>query len=474
MIRKSLQVLGILGAYFHSVDAQIQSYKIQNTPNSGIFIQTNQTLNDSKVDTLRISSTNRSIAKYVVASQHERVSYTVNQTEPTYRYISKPKRYINDFALGLYYSQESFTNNLSWDTLRFRNSDSKFVPGSQMNKVSGFGFHFLFGGRKFIPQTQLGSFNWGLGMDFNHFRRGPKTQVAFNNDLEDKGFTRLETSAVTFHGIARYEKRVGLLYPYAAAKVGFNFYSTQQYTEAHRTSTNYESTNSENISTDITPYFAYELGIRAKLAPGISAFASYENRTGNQLEVVNISQSTFNGFEYKNDVKTVDYKIENIKFGFLFDLSSVEREKEVVSPYRLDTTYITNLVVFDTVWLEEPQVRSEVISISDPRLKGYYLSKCKNCLCDTNAKTNNTRIITTTPTEINKTNNTNSELKPAPSKSSTPTPTPTKSSAEINTQSSGGAIQATPRPSSSTTNGSGTIKAFPGIKPPPAIKKPKA
>jgi hypothetical protein len=313
-------------------------------------------------------------------------------------------------------------------------------------------------------------------MDFNHFRRGPKTQVAFNNDLEDKGFTRLETSAVNFHGIARYEKRVGLLYPYAAAKVGFNFYSTQQYTEAHRTSTNYESTNSENISTDITPYFAYELGVRAKLASGFSVFASYENRTGNQLEIINLSQSTFNGFEYKNDVKTVDYKIENIKFGLLFDLSAVEREKEVVTPSRLDTTYITNLVVFDTVWLEEPQVRSEVIRVSDPRLKGYYLSKCKNCLCDTNAKTNNTRIIGTSPTEINRTNNTNSELKPAPSKSSTPTPTPTptKSSAEINTQSSGGAIQTKPRPSRSTTNGSGTIKAFPGIKPPPAVKKPKA
>ncbi len=482
MIRKYFYNLGIAFFLVHSVGAQVQPYRIQNTPNSGVYIETNQEIKNSKVDTLRISSTNRSIARYIVASQHERVPYTVKSHEPTYRYEYKPKRYINDFAFSLYYSQESFIEDLNWDTVRFRNSDSKFVSGSQMNKVSGFGFNFLFGARNYIPQTSLGSFNWGLGMDFNHFSNGPKNQVVFSNDVEDKGFTRLETNAVNFHGIARYEKRVGMIYPYAAFKAGFNLYSTRQYTEGYRNSTDYESTNSRNISTHVTPFFSYELGMRVRLSSDVSLFASYENRSGNKLEVVNLANSTFNGFEYQNDVKTINYNIENLKIGVILNFSTAERERIMVSDGRSDTFYTTNLVVFDTVWLEEPQVRTEIIKVSDPRLNGYYLSKCKNCLCDTNAKTNNntyinTKVIGSGNTEVyrNTNTNTNSELKSAPAKSTIPS----NSGAEINTQSNGGgAIQNYPRSTNTTPapskSGSGTKKAFPGIKPPPAIKKPKS
>jgi hypothetical protein len=477
MIRKFTLILSLFVAVISNIQAQNNNYKIQSAPNSGVFVESTKPVSDPSngIDTIRISSSNRSIAKYVVASQHERVAFTVQQSEPTYQYISKPKRYINDFALGLYYSQESFLDPISWDSLRFRNSDAQFVPGSQMNKVSGFGFHFLFGGRQFVPQTQIGSFNWGLGMDFNHFRRGPKSDVVFNTDLEDKGFTRLETSAFNFHGIARFEKRVGLIYPYAAAKIGFNLYSTQQYTEAYRNSTSYESQNTENISTDVTPFFSYELGVRARLTGGFSVFASYENRTGNKLEVVNLSQSTFNGFTYNNDVRVLDYKIENIKFGVLFNLSAAERERREITPERFDTTYMTNLVVFDTVWLDEPIYREEILKVTDSRLKGYYLTKCKNCFCDTTKKTSiiNSRL---NGGNGNGRPNNNSELKPAPSKSSAPK----NSNSDINSGSnSSGTIQTfpnNPNPSPTPTgSGSGTIKAFPGIKPPPTtIKKPKA
>lgn len=502
MIRKFTLILSLFVAVISNIQAQNNNYKIQSAPNSGVFIESTKPVSDPSngIDTIRISSSNRSIAKYVVASQHERVAYTVTQKEPVYRYESKPIHYVSDVAFGLYYSNESFLDPISWDSLRYRNSDSRFVPGFQMNKVSGVGFHFIFGGRKFIPRTQLGSFNWGFGMDFNHFKNGPKSEVVFNNDSEDKGFTRLETSAFNFHGMARFEKRVGPIYPFAAVRFGFNLYSTHQYIESYRASAEYESTNSNNLSTSVTPFISYELGLRARINSGLSFFASYENRSGNQLEVVNLGNSSFDGFTYKNDVRAVDYRVGNIKYGILINFSAAEREKILVLPARSDTTYTTNLVIFDTVWLEEPQYREETISVRDSRLKSYYLTKCKTCYCDTlkNSKNNNSKVLTQpiqNTGQINPTTsnpyNSNSELKSAPVKTSTPTGSNSGINSSSNTGSSSSsnnstinADRSTPStptwnrpssPSSTTPQKSSGTKAFPGIKPPPTtIKKPKA
>lgn len=258
----------------------------------------------------------------------------VTYHQPEYTYTPKNSNYVSAFALGLDYSQESYLNNIGWDSM------------DQLKNAGGFNIYWIGPaiGRNLWNQNGVNSgvLNWGGGFNFNHYRSGDKYNVEFNTVNRDSGYTKLKTSAFQFYLFARYEYQMGRVYPFFAINAGVNGHSTNQYTQTYLVLTEYESSRSENIESNANVYFAPEVGLRMRISPYVSIVSSYQQRMGTEIGIVDLHNSKFNGLmpQYSANLNKVKYETGMFKIGFLFDLSMDKHEKKIVKEGYYDTTEV--------------------------------------------------------------------------------------------------------------------------------------
>ncbi len=321
-----------------STSASIESKSTSSSTNNPVTTSTSTTSSNKAVSGNSVITTSTLVNSNVpYDTMINGVKYrkkTFNQHYPAqYRYEYIDKYHYSNYALGLDYSNESFLqndwnnnvlNDLSWDSL------------GQLENSSGFNIYFL---GKLHPERVVpaGRINWGIDMGFSHFRRGNKNNVELSTINKDSGFTRLETMAFNMSGMLRYEYALGRIYPFIGIHGGFAVYSTNQYTQSYIELVDYETSGSTDVRNSATLYWSPEMGVRVRLAPGVSMVASYERRFGNNINITDITRSKFHGLAYSENSKSVNYNTETFKIGFLFDLGGHERERKEIVPAR-DTT----------------------------------------------------------------------------------------------------------------------------------------
>lgn len=279
----------------------------------------------------------------IVRNSHREVQ-KIQYHPPQYRYISTPRNYISGFGLGIDYTNEIFTNldEMAWD------STENYISGS-----GGFSMYGLV-----MPKTiqkwketspNMGSFNWGFGFNVNQFHKSAKERVVINTLNQDSAHTRLETTNFSLYTMSRYEWALGRIFPFVGLHAGFSLLSTDQVTETYMVMRDYESKKQENLTTNVAYYWAPELGIRFRLGTGVSAVVSHEWKMGSQIDLADVNNTQFDGVQMSATSQNVSYQTGMWKFGFLFDLSSNHRKKELIREAYTDTT-----MVMERIYDESP------------------------------------------------------------------------------------------------------------------------
>lgn len=257
--------------------------------------------------------------------------------QPQYSYTPKKTNYVTQFALGIDYTDESYLVKPTWDSL------------GQLQNSSGFNIYWIGSPiqKNIWNQNDLntGILNWGGGFNFNHYKSGEKFNVEFNTANLDSGFTKLETSAVQFFLFSKYEYQFGRIYPFLAINTGFNVHTVKQYSETYLLLTEYESTNQVNLNNSVNVYVAPEVGLRIRVYQNLSIVASYQQRFGSDIEIVDLHNTKFNGLraQYTPNLNKVKFETGMFKMGLLFDFSE-KKEKRIVKDGFYDTTMVEEVI----------------------------------------------------------------------------------------------------------------------------------
>ena len=271
----------------------------------------------------------------------QRITYHPAQ----YRYISTPRNYISDFALGLDYSQESFVDkaDMNWDS-----------SNTYLGNASGFNMYGLVMPKRIqkwkMASPRLASFNWGFGFNVNQFHKSKRERVVINTVNQDSAHTRLETANVSIYSMARYELGLGRFHPFFGLQAGVSFMSTNQVTETYMSLRDYESRSEDNVHTRAVTYAAPELGVRFRMNDWASVVVAHEWKFGSQIDLSDVNNTQFDGAQMTATQQSVNYESTMWKFGLLFDLSSNHRKKELVKEAYYDTS-----MVLEKIYEDKPQ-----------------------------------------------------------------------------------------------------------------------
>jgi hypothetical protein len=238
-----------------------------------------------------------------------------------YTYL-KPKYDIEDFWIGIHYTQQRPENQPLFDSMGLK------------DVAHGFNIQFMSGN---LLKGEYWAIYGGLDWGMQFYGRSEQSEVIINSTNQDKGLTHLSSSSMDF--LARFHAEYAQfpIIPYINIAGGPRILMTGQHTSALLNSTDYESNNSDNIANDATLMGSLGVGLRVKISPHVSLDARYEQFYGGKAEVVDLHNSQFKGAEYTLSKNKISHNGSQLKFGFIFDLSQHEEEKKLVEPGHYET-----------------------------------------------------------------------------------------------------------------------------------------
>ncbi len=210
-------------------------------------------------------------------------------------------------AIGMNYSQESWADALSWDSL-----------GRYQNR-GGFDVHFM--GRNRATDKGFGLYVGGeFGVHF--YGNTQRENVALNTQRQDSAFTYLSAEMLHFQVNLRTEKAIGPVLAFAAVTPGVKLMTSTQHVQAYLPLVETVSSSSNNTHSSAAAYLALETGLRWRLNSWFSLQGSYWSSQGSNLGLLDLSQSPFNGLRFDAPVWRVATHQQGFKVGMVFDLST--------------------------------------------------------------------------------------------------------------------------------------------------------
>lgn len=210
---------------------------------------------------------------------------------------------------------------------------------------AGFNIQFMSGNR-------LENANWGLygGFDFGmqFYGSGKKSGVVLNNTSLDSGYTRLRSQSLDFFGRAHLEYAKFPIIPYFNLNAGPRIYYTNQQVSSYVPLKNTESSSSNNAHTSVSMMYGIGAGVRIRVSKVVSLDMRYEWMSGTKVKQVDLGKSTFNGLNYNLVYNKANPTVEQFKVGLLFDLSSPQYRKVLVTPAHYQITQYDSLVLDHT------------------------------------------------------------------------------------------------------------------------------
>ncbi|MBI1307554.1 MAG: hypothetical protein GC181_13210 [Bacteroidetes bacterium] len=232
----------------------------------------------------------------------------------TYKYL-KPENDIEDFWFGIHYTQQNLLKPALWDSIGRR------------QKTYGFNLQFMSGN---ILPTERFAIYAGLDWGMQFYGRSDKNEIIINSANQDRGFSYLHSNVNDLMVKTHIEYASGPVIPYVNLGFGTRIFSTGQTVKALITSKDYESSTSHNVLTTATSVIDLGVGTRVKLSPWVSLDLRYDMMMAGNADILNYSTSKFNGLTYDVKKSKMDMSGSMFKIGFIFDLSSQEREKVLV------------------------------------------------------------------------------------------------------------------------------------------------
>ena len=262
------------------------------------------------------------------AKNKPKVTKIVTNHPAQYQYTRVASDYVEDVALGIDYQEESFSEAFDWD------------KSSIYQKNGGFNVYFITG-NKLKNFKQFGSVSWGGGFSMNFYGDSKYHNVAINTLNKDSARTRISLISPEFYAMGRYEYRIGNIYPFFGVRAGVKWFSTSQNTETLMPLTNYENSTSVNLTSSGSLYFATEIGLKVRLGNVVSFVTSYGIARGSSVNLVDFDNTTFNSWQFDLSKKAASMNVNQLKFGFLFDLSQGHTDKKLIREAYTDTTLYT-------------------------------------------------------------------------------------------------------------------------------------
>jgi len=275
---------------------------------------------------LSISNQSNAQDSTKLKSSKKRMVVNNHPAQYSYQYYTEP--YIQDFAIGIDYQNETFDQKLTWD-------ESKHYQSS-----GGFNIYFLANSKLTRNKLPFGSINWGGGFAMNFQGDGKYEYVQMNTTNLDSAKTNLSVISPQLYTFVRAEIKVGPFYPFIGLGAGVKWYSTSQNTETLVTLKDYESNTSDHITSTGSMYLAPEIGLRIRLTNTTSLVSSYSWISGGELNLTDLKNSNFNSWRYNIVNQKANMNVSQVKFGILFDVSERKSNKKLIKEAYSDTTYI--------------------------------------------------------------------------------------------------------------------------------------
>ena len=274
-------------------------------------------------------TTAQDTSSYIIKKERRMV---VNQHQPQYTYTQIPNKYIEDFALGIDYQQESFSKILEFDSAK-----------KNYQNAGGFNLYFMSGLNQRL-KLNSGGLLWGGGFSVNFQNDGKRYGIQLTTDTKDSGYTCTENTSAQIYGLSRYEYRMGPFIPFVGIQLGLKWFSSSQYINSYIKLAQYESSSSsEHIRSTGSLYAAPEIGFRLRMGAVGSFVASYSVMMGGDLNLTDIDQSSFTGFKMNMVTRNAKLDMQQFRFGFLFDLSTHHNEKKLVKDAYTDTSWVEEI-----------------------------------------------------------------------------------------------------------------------------------
>ncbi len=251
----------------------------------------------------------------------------VNQYPAEYQYTYHDDPYVTGFALGIDYQQDKFNKKLDWDV------------NNHYQRAGGFNIYFM-SGNQLKQQNPFGSINWGGGFSMTFQGEGKSVTTLLNTVNQDSAKTYLSVLSPQLYAFARYEYKIGPFYPFVGINAGVKWYSTSQNSETFVTLKDYENQNSDNVDVTGSVYVAPEIGVRIKLSKVTSIVTTYKVIAGGDLNLVDLNESKMNSWQYVLNKRTESMNLNQLKIGFLFNLSERSHTKKVIREAHSDTTWV--------------------------------------------------------------------------------------------------------------------------------------
>ncbi len=257
-----------------------------------------------------------------------KVTQIITNHPAQYQYTRIASDYVEDIALGIDYQHESFASKFDWD------------KSSIYQNNGGFNVYFISGNR-INNFTRFGSGSWGGGFSMNFYGDSKYHNVAINSTNKDSARTRISLLSPEFYAMGRYEYKIGNIYPFFGVRAGVKWFSTSQNTETLMPLKDYENSTSVNLTSSGSLYVATEIGLKIRLGKTVSFVTSYGIVRGASVKLVDFENIQFNSWQFELNKKSETMNINQLKFGFLFDLSQGHTDKKLIKEAYTDTTLYT-------------------------------------------------------------------------------------------------------------------------------------
>jgi hypothetical protein len=192
---------------------------------------------------------------------------------------------------------------------------------------------------------------------------------------------------VSLWGKLHYERKLQLggvvLYPFTSVAVGPRIFTTNQEVHTYLTLTDYESPTGSNVYTKAVFASEFCLGTKIKLGQAVSLLVSQSFWSSGDIDVVDLSQSKFNGLAYDLHKVRMNTTQSQFKVGLVFDLSERRYYSYKVSDNQTDT-----------IWYYEAQMPPPVDSfVYDSATKTMVKVKYFTCPCCVTNQTGSAPIL---------------------------------------------------------------------------------
>lgn len=241
---------------------------------------------------------------------------------PAYsKYVySKPSGDIEGFWMGLHFAGQEMKNINEMNAI------------GQRIRTNGFSIQFMSGNvfRQQVHHASYMGFEWGM----QFFKNSDRDTILINSKNLDRGLSHMTSNSHDFLLRWHYEyARFGVV-PYINLGAGFRVFNTDQQLQALMVSTEYESSNQQNVLATGTWLTTVAAGAHVRLSPHVHLDMRYEWMPTGRTDVVNYGNTTFNGSTYQILRQKVDLSSGQFKIGLLFDFQDDEEIVEVPAEYQ--------------------------------------------------------------------------------------------------------------------------------------------